>query len=319
MRALVFDKQLRFDADYPEPEARAGECVVRVHLAGVCSTDLEIVKGYMGFSGVLGHEFVGTVEQGAPEWQGKRVAGEINCVCGRCDMCQAGLATHCRDRTVLGIAGRDGAFADRLVLPERNLHVVPEAISDEEAVFIEPLAAAWQVVKQVPIEKRMQVTVIGSGRLGLLVAQVISTFGCRLEVVGRNHHTLSLCEKRHIQARHVDETPLRADRDLVVECTGSPAGLELALGLVRPRGVIVLKSTYADAGSINLAPAVIHEVSIVGSRCGPFGDAIASLARRAVEVRPMISRTLPLERGAEALEAAADRQNVKVLLKINPR
>ena len=319
MRAITFDKRLDFTSSRPAPVPAAEECLVRVSLAGICTTDLQIVRGYMGFAGVLGHEMVGTVEEGPPAWRGKRVTCEINCVCTECDMCQAGLANHCRRRTVMGIAGRDGCFADQVAVPERNLHEVPEAVTDEEAVFIEPLAAAWQVVKQIPIEEHMNVAVVGSGKLGLLVAQVINTFDCRLEVVGRNPKTLLLCEKKHIRATRAEDLVPRNDRDLVVECTGSPAGMELALGMVRPRGTVALKSTYAGPGQLDLAPAVIHEVNIVGSRCGPFAEAINCLARRQIEVRSMISRALTIERGVEAFEAAADPNNVKVLLKINPR
>lgn len=318
MRALVFDRKLTLETSRPDPTPGPDECLVRVRLAGICSTDLQITRGYMGFTGVLGHEFVGVVERGPDEWVGKRVVGEINCVCGRCELCQAGLANHCRNRTVLGIAGRDGAFADRLALPTRNLHAVPDSITDEEAVFIEPLAAAWQVVKQVRLEPRMNVAVLGTGRLGLLVAQVVATQPARLEVIGRNPKTLALCERRHLQTAHVNDVARRRDRDVVVDCTGSPEGLALALALVRPRGTIVLKSTYAGNADVDLAPAVIHEVNILGSRCGPFADAIASLTRREIDVRALISRTLPLERGVEAMTLAEDPANVKILLKVNP-
>jgi threonine dehydrogenase-like Zn-dependent dehydrogenase len=319
MRAIRFDGKLQFIKDHPAPTPGARECVVKVHLAGICSTDLEIIRGYMGFTGILGHEMVGTVERGSSNWKGKRVVAEINCVCRTCDMCQSGLAHHCRQRTVLGIAGRDGCFADYVAVPERNLHEVPDSVSDQEAVFVEPLAAAWQVVKQVPVEPRTHVAVIGSGRLGLLVSQILNTFGCRLEVIGRNRRSLALCEKRHLQAVHVNDVVIRRDRDLVVECSGSPAGLELALGLVRPRGTIVLKSTYSGGGPIDLAPAVVNEISIVGSRCGPFADAIACLARKEVDVLSMVSRTMDIERASDALDAAADKDNLKILLKINPR
>jgi alcohol dehydrogenase len=319
MRALLFDKQPIYAPAHADPTPGADECVIQVHLAGICSTDLQITRGYMNFTGILGHEMVGTVVQGSPPWQGKRVACEINCVCRTCDMCQAGLSNHCRGRTVLGIAGRDGCFADYVAMPEHNLHAIPDTVVDEEAVFVEPLAAAWQVVKQVPVEPRMKVVVVGSGRLGLLVAQVMHSLGCRIEVVGRNPATLLMCEKKHIQATHVGDVSPNNDRDLVVECTGSPEGMKVALGLVRPRGTVVLKSTYAGEGALDLAPAVINEVNIVGSRCGPFRDAIDSLARGQIDVRSMISRSFPIDRGVEALAAAADPANVKVLLKINAR
>ena len=319
MRAVTFDGTLAFDPDYPDPVPGEGECLVRVHLAGICSTDLHIINGYMSFHGVLGHEMVGTVVSGSPKWRDKRVACEIRCVCGGCDMCQAGLANHCRKAAVIGIAGRNGCFADCLAIPEHNLHEVPEVISDEEAVFIEPLAAAYQVLAQCPIEKRMKVSVVGPGRLGILVAQVLNTTGCRLTVVGRNRKKLLLCEKRGIQAIHVDNLVGRQDRDVVVDCTGAPAGMDIAMSLVRPRGTIVLKSTYAEAGKLNLAPVVVNEVNVLGSRCGPFPEAINALARKAVDVRPLISRTFPLEKALEAFQATQQPENVKILLKINPR
>ena len=319
MRAITFDKTLSFAAHHPDPVPADGDCLVRVHLAGVCSTDLQITRGYMNFSGVLGHEMVGTVQDGTDRWVGKRVVCEINCVCGACDMCQAGLSNHCRKRTVMGILGRDGCFADYVAVPERNLHELPENISDEEAVFVEPLAAAWQVVKQTPVEKRSKVAVVGSGRLGLLVAQVINTFGCDIFVVGRNPKTLLLAEKKHIRAVSVEQLIARNDRDLVVECTGAPQGMDIAMSLVRPRGVISLKSTYATAGSTNWAPVVIDEVSVVGSRCGPFQDAIDSLARKQVDVLSLVSKSTRIEQGVDAFEAASQKDVVKVLLKINPR
>ncbi|MFQ5495342.1 MAG: alcohol dehydrogenase catalytic domain-containing protein [Phycisphaerae bacterium] len=319
MRAVVFDRELRFDPHRPDPTPAEGECLVRVHLAGICATDLHITRGYMNFTGVLGHEFVGTVEEGTAQWVGKRVACEINCVCRTCEMCASGLRNHCLRRTVVGIDGRDGCFADFVAVPQDNLHEVPDAVHDEEAVFVEPLAAAYQVITQCRVEKRMNVCVLGPGRLGLLVAQVLKTVGCRLTAVGRNRDKLLLCEKRGIQAQHVDEVVPRQDYDLVVECTGSPQGLDLASSLVRPRGTIVLKSTYAGRSELNLAPLVVHEINLVGSRCGPFSEAIQALARKAVEVRSMISRTFPLEHAAEAFAAAQDSRHVKILLKISPR
>ena len=319
MRAVVFDQMLRFDPTHPDPAPGDGECLVRVHLAGICATDLHITAGYMNFTGVIGHEMVGTVIDGSDAWRGKRVVCEINCVCRRCEMCQAGLSNHCRKRTVIGIDGRDGFFADLVAVPEHNLHEVPEVVSDEEAVFVEPLAAACQVLVQCPIDERSNVTVVGSGRLGLLVAQVLRDKGCRLTVVGRNEKKLLLCEKKGIQSVHVNDVIPRRDRDVVVECTGAPEGLALAMQLVRPRGTIALKSTYAEGGAPNLASIVVDEVTLLGSRCGPFPEAINALARQAVEVRSMISRTYPIEQAVEAFEAARNPDNVKILLKVNPR
>ncbi len=328
MRAICYDPNshlprefpqggVEYRNDHPDPAVADGECLVRVRLAGICATDLQIINGYMGFNGILGHEMVGTVVSGSSALRDKRVACEINCVCRECEMCAAGLANHCLNRTVMGIAGRDGCFADLVAVPERNLYEVPDVISDEEAVFIEPLAAAYQVLAQCPIEKRMNVSVVGAGRLGLLIAQVLATTGCKLTVVGRNPKTLLLCEKKGVQAIHTDHLAPKPDRDVVVECTGSPSGLDIAMSLVRPRGTIVLKSTHAGDEPINLSRIAVNEVTLLGSRCGPFPEAINALARQAVEVRSMISRTYPIEQGVEALEAARKPENVKILIKVN--
>jgi len=316
VNAIVYAGQPVFNRSHPDPEPDRGEVLIQVRLAGICATDLEITRGYMGFQGVLGHEFVGTVVSGPRNWKSKRVVAEINCVCGKCEMCHSGLANHCRRRTVIGISGRNGCFADQIAVPERNLHEVPDTISDEEAVFVEPLAAAFQVVKQCPIERRTRVTVVGSGRLGLLVAQVLSAVGCKLDVVGRNHQSLLFCEKKGIQAYHIDELVRRADRDVVVECTGAPVGFEVATSLVRPRGTIVLKSTYSQSAQLNLAPVVVDEVTVLGSRCGPFAEALGALARKEIDVSSMITKQLPLARGVEALELAAQPEHTKVILKV---
>ena len=320
MRAVTcIDKTVSFVLDHADPKPTDDECLIRVHLAGICATDLHILDGYMGFEGVLGHEMVGTVEAGPDAWLGKRVAADINCVCRTCDMCATGLSNHCRKRTVLGIDGRDGCFADFVAVPVQNLHEIPETVTDEEAVFVEPVAAAFQVLTQCPVGPRHRVTVAGSGRLGILVAQALATTGCQLTVVGRNAAKLLLCEKRGIQTRHVDELIPKADQDVVVDCTGDPHGLELAMALVRPRGTIVLKSTCAGSGNVNLAPIVVDEITVMGSRCGPFREAIDALARKAVDVRPLVSRTFPIEDTIAAFAAAQDPKNTKIVLKINPR
>lgn len=319
MRAVTFTDRLAFDARHADAVPAEGEALIRVHYAGICATDRHILAGYMGFRGVLGHEMVGTVIHGSPVWHGKRVVCEINAICRRCDMCQRGLSSHCRRRTVMGIAGRDGCFADLVAMPERNLHTIPDAISDEEAVFVEPLAAAYQVLVQCPIDSRQSVCVLGSGRLGLLVAQVLKSTSCNLMVVGRNREKLLICEKRGIQTFHTDDLVARQDKDVVVECTGSTDGLKLAAQLVRPRGTIVLKSTCAGTTPVELASIVVNEVRVLGSRCGPFPEAIHALARQAVDVRSMISRVFPIEEAAEAFAALSRPQTMKVLLKINPR
>lgn len=332
MKALVLHKQLAFDPAYPNPRPQPGECVVRVHAAGINSADLQLIRNPGGFRGIPGHEFVGTVISGSVEWRGRRVVGEIDCVCARCDMCLAGLAAHCRSRTAIGLAGRDGCFAEQLAIPERNLHVVPDSISDEEAVFVHPLAAAYQVGTKCRIDGRTKLAVIGAGRLGILVACVLARSGCRLTAIGRNRHKLLVCEKQGIQTEHVDECAPRQDFDVVVECSGSPAGLGLAMRLVRPRGTVVLQSVYgagdfpaADAAAgealrpADLATLVTNEVTVFGSRGGSYREAILALERREIDVRPLVSRTYPLDQFTAVIRACAEPEVVKVLLRVSLR
>jgi threonine dehydrogenase-like Zn-dependent dehydrogenase len=307
--------RLEYVGDHGDPAARRGEVIIRVHLAGICATDLEILRGYLGFGGVPGHEFVGTVVAGSKRLQGRRVVAEINCACGACDMCKRGMPRHCRRRTVLGIDGRDGAFAGLVSVPERNCHIVPDAISDEQAVFVEPLAAAVQVIKLQPIDRSMDVVVLGAGRLGLLVAQVLKLQGCGLRVVGRNRETLAVCERHGIQVTELPDLVPEPVHDVVVDCTGSVEGLRLAMEMCRPLGTIVLKSTYAEPAKIDLAPLVINEIRVVGNRCGPFPEALDLLRGRKVAVEEIISRTYPLRQGNEAFAAARLAGNIKVLLR----
>ena len=317
MRALVFDGSLAFRPRHPDPPPGAGDTLVRVRQAGICATDLEITKGYMGFRGVLGHEFVGEVVQ-SPDRDliGQRVAGEINVVCGRCDLCLSGLSSHCRNRCVLGILNHDGAFADYLRLPAMNLHAIPASVDDDAATFVEPLAAAFQVVKQVNLDGRKWVTVLGDGRLGLLVAQVLRDADCQVRVIGRHPQKLALCEKWSIRARPLDEIVPRHDQDVVVDCTGSAAGFETALQMVRPRGTVVVKTTAAAGKPLNLAPLVIDEINVIGSRCGPFREAIRALAEKRIDVASLIHRRMKLEQGLEAMELAARPGVLKVILTI---
>lgn len=297
-------RRVEFVRDYPDPSPGPGEVSVRVHLAGICATDLEIARGYMHFAGVLGHEFVGTVVEGPASLVDRRVVAEINCVCGHCDMCRGGLPNHCRRRTVLGIAGRDGAFADYVTVPEGNCHLVPETISDQRAVFVEPLAAAVHVRDVQPIDSRTRVAVLGSGRLGLLAAQVLALQECDLTVIGRNRRTLAFCERRGIRTSTVDEIEPRGEHDLVVDCTGSPEGLRQALRLCRPCGTVVLKSTCAESAGLDLAPLVINEIRVVGNRCGPFPAALDLLENGRIEVDELVGREYPLSDGPAALVAA---------------
>ena len=314
MKACVFDgRNVRVDPAWPDPRPAAGEATVRVDLAGICQTDLEIVKGYMGFTGVLGHEFVGTALDGRHE--GRRVVGGINCVCGDCDMCRAALPTHCRRRTVLGIQGRDGALAERLVLPEVNLLAVPDGVSDREAVFAEPLAAAIQVGRQVSLEPGYKIIVLGDGRLGQLVAQVMQAWRLAPTVIGKSPGKLAILSGLGITTLAAAEARPEKNADVVVECTGAADGLAMAMACVRPRGTIVLKSTVADTAGLNLAPLVVDEITVVGSRCGPMDEAVAMLAARQVRVEPLITAEYPLDRAAEAMEAAAEPASIKVLVR----
>jgi threonine dehydrogenase-like Zn-dependent dehydrogenase len=316
VQAIVFQAgKLRVD-QLPDPKPGAGELLVKVRLAGICGTDLEIVQGYGRFEGIVGHEFVGSVASGSTALAGKRVVGEINCVCGRCDMCAGGLSSHCRRRSVVGIAGRAGAFADYVVLPERNCIEVPATVGDEEAVFAEPLAAAYQVTRQVKIEPRMNVAVLGTGRLGLLVAQVLALRGCKLTAFGRNPKTLGLLDRKRIRTAVLGEHPGSQDYDVVVDCTGSPDGFRIGLGLVRPRGTIVLKTTRATQEAADLTPVVVNEITVLGSRCGPMSDALSALARKEIDVTSMITQVLPLSEGLKALRLAAEPDHIKVLLKV---
>ena len=309
MKAIVFDGAIRLDSNYPVPQPPRGESLVRVTRAGVCNTDLEIVKGYMGYHGILGHEFVGVVESG--EMKGERVVGEINAYCGACSTCLHGDPTHCPNRTTLGIAGRDGAMAEYLVMPTRTLHLVPDMVSDQQAVFVEPLAAALEIPDRVHIKPTDRVCVIGDGKLGLLCAQVLSLTGCDLLVVGRHPDKLMILKMRGIATTNEPES-IHGKFDVVVDCTGQASGFELARSLLRPRGMLVLKSTFHGAQEMPFAPIVIDEISIVGSRCGPFEPALRLLEKDLIDVDSMISAEFPVDRGIEAFEIATKPGMLKV-------
>jgi threonine dehydrogenase-like Zn-dependent dehydrogenase len=315
MHALLLDKELKFVPDRPTPIPRPGEALVRVSVAGVCNTDLELVKGYMQFKGIPGHEFVGVVEQapGAEEWEGRRVVGEINIACDTCPTCQAGHPTHCPHRTTLGIAGHDGAFAEYLTLPVRNLHPVPNPLSDEAAAFTEPLAAACEILQQVHVRPTDRVVVLGDGKLGLLCAQVLALTGCDLIAVGHHQEKLDILARQGISTV-MGEEAVGAKADLVVEATGRPAGYATARRLVRPRGVVVLKSTYHGSVDADLTMAVVDEITLVGSRCGPFAPALRLLEQDLVNVAPLIQARYPLNEAVAAFEHAARPGALKVLV-----
>jgi threonine dehydrogenase-like Zn-dependent dehydrogenase len=315
MKALFWDgHSLALDANHPDPKTTGGEAVVRVRLAGICATDLQIFQGYMGFRGIPGHEFVGDVVQGAPSLAGRRVVGEINFGCGFCELCRRGLGRHCAKRRVMGILNADGCFAEFVAAPTRNLHLVPESISDEEAVFTEPLAAAFEILEQVEIDFTREVLVLGDGKLGLLCAQVLGITGARVTLVGKHPEKLQLAKGGGIRTVLLADWRTRPF-DVVVEATGSVSGFEAAVASVRPRGTLVLKSTVAEKHNLSLAPLVINEITVVGSRCGPFPPALQALAEKRIAVTPMIENIYALGDGIDAVAHATRRGTRKILLK----
>lgn len=316
MRALLLDPGPVLRDDYPDPLPPAGESLVRLRMAGICGTDLELVKGYMGYRGIPGHEFVGEVVDGvASVSSGKRVVGEINSACRHCDFCRADLERHCPNRTVLGILGRNGAFADYLTLPTDNLVQLPDSIPDELGVFVEPIAAAYEIFEQVHLGRNEKILILGDGRLGAIVALVL--WAEAYDPVVGGHHAEKLDLLAALSLKTELEQHLQPGFDTVVDCTGNPNGLGRAMELVRPRGRIILKSTAAVSSGVNLAPIVINEISLLGSRCGRFAPAIEALASGKLDPRPLISAMYPLADAPAALEAAGDPQNFKVLLKMD--
>jgi len=315
MRALVWNgRALRCEANYVSPAPRDRHVIAKVSLAGICDTDLQIFQGYMGFRGIPGHEFVGTVSAGLAPWLGKRVVGEINFACGDCDFCRRDLGRHCPDRSVMGILNADGAFAEYVSIPVANLHVVPDNVSDEEAVFTEPLAAAFEILEQIQINPGDQILVLGDGKLGFLCAQVLKLTGANVTVVGKHAEKLSLIKRCAIRTVHLDDWQQKSF-DLVVDATGSESGLQLAMSAVRPRGTLVLKSTIAREHRLSLAPLVIHEITVVGSRCGPFAVALEALAQKSVSVTPLIEEIYALAEGIDAAAHASRPGTRKILLR----
>ena len=314
MRALRWDgTRLALARDAPDPRPGAGEALVRVHLAGNCRTDLEITRGYLGFRGTPGHEWVGHVlAADDPALVGRRVVGEINLGCGICQSCRAELGRHCPGRRGLGSLGAAGAFAELIAVPAANLHPVPETIADREAVFTEPLAAAFEILDQMPSLAGAHAVVLGDGKLGLLVAQVLAGAGAEVVLAGR--HETKLARARALGIRTGPPPP---GADLVVDASGAPDGLALALALVRPRGTVVLKTTVAAEHRLDLAPAVINEVTILGSRCGRFPPALAALAARRVSVAPLIDAVYPLDDVVAGFARAATPGTLKVLVDAN--
>ncbi len=294
--------------------ATPGEALLRVRLSGICGTDLELARGYYPFTGIIGHEFVGEVVD-APdaEWIGQRVVGDINVSCGRCEPCTHGRATHCETRTVLGIVGRQGVHAQYTSLPLANLHRVPDSVPDDAAVFVEPLAAALEILEQVPLRPSHRVLLVGAGRLGQLIAQVLVLTGAQVAVVARHTAQRTLLAARGITVLAAKDVDPHA-WDVVVEATGSPSGFGIARSALRPRGTLVLKSTYRGELTLDMSSLVVDEITLVGSRCGPFAPALRLLERGTVDPTPLIARRLPLAQGVEAMDIAGRPGVMKVLL-----
>jgi alcohol dehydrogenase len=300
----------------PLPRVPAGFARIRLLAAGICSTDLELQRGYYAFSGTPGHEFVGEVTEAADKsWLGKRVAGEINLACGKCQWCKRGLGRHCPTRTVLGIVNHPGAFREFLTLPLRNLHPVPESIPTEHAVFIEPIAAACEILDQMKIPPGERVAVLGDGKLGLLVAQVLQAHGASVHLYGRHRDKLRIAEAAGVTTEKVPKKRPQAEWPLVVDATGSSAGLQAAISMCVPRGTVVMKSTVHGLVSIDTAPAIVHEITLVGSRCGRFEAALPLLASGKIRVGSMISEEFALKNAAKAFACAAQKGVLKVLLR----
>ncbi len=321
MRAITLNNgELGMQQDRVSPSSGEGEVLLDLRLAGICRTDLELVSGYYPYSGVLGHEFVADVVAGSDRLAGQRVVGEINASCFSCERCGSGSDHHCPHRTVLGIVGRDGCFSDRFLLPEKNLHVVPDHVPDESAVFVEPLAAAFRIVEQVRTEPGQKWLVVGDGRLGQLVARVLALQGVELMVVGRHPRTLELLEKLGIRTvteatGSGSENGFPGGFDFAVDCAGNASGFDLARRSLRPEGTLILKSTYAGTLEIDASACVVDEVTVLGSRCGPFEPAIAALASGEIDPRDLTDAEFPLENGLEAFRKAAEKGVMKVLLR----
>ena len=313
MKALVFDGRLHV-VDRDLPVIQHGEALIRVRVAGICNTDVEITKGYMDFKGIPGHEFVGeVVDCDDRDWIGKRVVGEINLGCGKCQWCLSGMSRHCPNRTTLGIMGKDGVFADYVTLPIENLHAVPDFLLDCRAVFTEPLAAAMEILEQVKIDPAWRVLIVGDGKLAILIARVLVRLGVDLSVLGINPKKLGLFGNSGAKVYEVTEDP-GAGFDLVVEASGSPAGWKRAVAAVRPRGTLVLKSTYHGELDWNTAPLVINEITVVGSRCGPFAPALKLLTDTALETDDLINALYPIDYAVEAFKRAQEPDSMKVVI-----
>lgn len=322
MKAVVFnDKEgLVLKTDYPKPIPQKGEALIKVSMAGICNTDAEIIKGYMGYSGVLGHEFVGIVEEvnGADQsWVGKRVVAEISYGCDspECPWCAVKNYRHCPDRHTIGIWRKDGCFAEYITLPTNILFEVPENVTDEQAVFVEPLAAACEITEQLHIEPTHKVVVLGDGKLGLTTALTLNAQNLDVTLVGKHQNKLDIAKAQGVQTMLLEDLKVSNNFDVVVEATGSVSGFETSLNLVKPRGVLILKSTIATGKELNLAPIVINEITVLGSRCGQFGPALRLLKNNRIDFKPFISKIYSINDAIEGFEANKAKNSIKIILK----
>lgn len=319
MKAVIFDNELKYVDNYEKPVPKKGEALIKVILGGICNTDKEITKGYMGYHGILGHEFTGVVQQVNADDKsltGKRVVGEINLGCGDCKWCKKDLERHCPNRSTLGILAKDGCFAEYVTLPVKNLVEIPDNVTDEEAVFTEPLAAGLEILEQLHIEPMQKVMVLGDGKLGLLTSLALNAFGIDVLLIGKHQNKLDIAKKQGVKTCLLDDFSQSPVFDVVVEATGSITGFETSLACVKPRGVLVLKSTIAASKELNLAPVVINEITILGSRCGRFEPAMRLISSGKIDFSEMISGIYQIEDAVSAFEANNSRDTVKILLKI---
>ncbi len=321
MKAIVYNNGLKFDNNYPKPEPKEGEALIRVTLAGICNTDHEITKGYMGYIGVLGHEFVGIVEEvnGTDKsWIGKRVVAEISWGCDdpNCEWCAVKNYRHCPNRHTIGIWRKDGCMAEYITLPTNILFEVPENVTDEQAVFVEPLAAACEITEQLHIEPMKKVLVLGDGKLGLTTALTLNAHNLDVLLVGKHQNKLDIATSQGVKTALLQDFTIEKKYDVVVEATGTASGFETSMALTKPRGILVLKSTVASGKELNLAPIVIDEITVLGSRCGQFPPALRLLKNKRIDFTPFISKTYSIDDAIEAFEANKSKESLKILIKI---
>ncbi len=319
MKAVVFNNGLKLETNYPKPTPKKGEALIKVNTIGICNTDYEITKGYMGYKGILGHEFTGVVVEINDENKSllnKRVVGEINCGCGDCEWCAQGLERHCPNRSTLGIWQREGCFAEYVCLPVKNLLEIPENVSDDEAVFVEPLAAALEILEQVHIPPYKRVAVLGDGKLGLMIALALNAAGLDVVLIGKHENKLQIAKNQGVKTKLLADVEIKKEFDFVVEATGSISGFETSLALTKPRGTLILKSTIAASKEFNFAPVVVDEITIVGSRCGQFAPALRLLESKRIDVKPLISDIFDLDDSIAAFERNKDKSSIKVIVKV---